>query len=436
MRLSLFASYLLLNQEQNICIQENILPFPALDVKLLESIRPVTYFSDEIEGMLDCYRYSMLGSGFIINYADTLLFLTARHVLGRKSMHHDYDVFIRKQENMFLISEIGKGFDLKDADARIHLKAVYTPPINLDFDRDDPFGLFSMEANDVTVAVLDENYQNEHIKWNLMMGSLQKSDIAYAVEGDLLYVVGFPSEMNYLEYNEENNSANMYLKRCHLIGHCSKNINAVQAEMLIDINTCNNVNLNGISGAPVFKYEEESNCYKLAGMVISADSIGGSKIRFLTTNYLSIHLMMTDMRFPFSNTDNFLPEVQKNRIRDITKIFGEDKVDLIDGIVKISYSENDIITFNANHDLCFYVLYLLGDTELCNSKNMYFMQNIFSRTNDWMELYKELLDKRDLLTQEHIDIMNIMFHDIEEYDRFKLDTNKIIQKLGFQVLNN
>lgn len=432
MKLSLFAShYILKLQEQNTCLVDNILPFPALDTKLLESIRPVTYLSDEIEGMLDCYRYSMLGSGFIINYADTLLFLTARHVLGRNSMHNDYDIFIRKQENMFLIREIGKAFDLKDIDARIHLKAVYTPPLNLDFDRDDAFGLFSMEANDVTVAVLDENYQNEHIKWNLMMGTKQESDIGYAVEGDLLYVVGFPSEMNYLEYNEENNSANMYLQRCHLIGHCSKNINAVQAEMTIDINTCKNVNLNGISGAPVFKYEEESKSYKLAGMVISADSIGGSKIRFLTTNYLSIHLMMTDMRFPFAYTDIFLPEMQEKHIEEITKIFGKDKIKLSDGIVNISYSENDIISFNANHDLCFYVLYLLGDTELCSSKNMYFMQNIFSRTNDWMELYKRLSAKRDLLSQAHIEVMNTIFHDIEEYDNFKLEANKIIQKLGF-----
>ncbi|MGA9047172.1 hypothetical protein [Sulfuricurvum sp.] len=260
--------------------------------------------------------------------------------------------------------------------------------------------------------------------------SLEKSDIAYAIEGDLLYVVGFPSAMNYLEYNEENNSANMYLKRCHLIGHCSKNINAVQAEMTIDINTCNNVNLNGISGAPVFKYEEESSCYKLAGMVISADSIGGTKIRFLTTNYLSIHLIMTDMRFPFSYTDNFLPKMQEKHIEEISEIFGKDKVVLSNGIVNISYSNDDIINFNANHDLCFYVLYLLGDTELCSSKNMYFMQNIFSRTIDWMELYKGLLAKRDLFSQEHIHLMDKMFHDIEEYHDFKLEAKNIIQKLG------
>ncbi|MGA9047173.1 MAG: hypothetical protein WB308_11005 [Sulfuricurvum sp.] len=171
--MSLFASHYLLNlQEQNTCVVENVLPFPVLDPKLLESIRPVTYFSDDIEGMLGCYRYSMLGSGFIINYADTLLFMTARHVLGRNSMHKDYDIFIRKQENMFLIREIGKGLDLKDADARIHLKAVYTPPINLDFDRDDSFGLLSMEANDVTVAVLDDNYKKEHIRWNIFRQGL------------------------------------------------------------------------------------------------------------------------------------------------------------------------------------------------------------------------------------------------------------------------
>ena len=91
-------------QNSNILLNESIEEnhIPKLDTYLLESVRPATYYGNKMEHVNDCYRYFIHGSGFIINFFDTSLFLTARHNIHKDSMHENYAEFENKARNVLI----------------------------------------------------------------------------------------------------------------------------------------------------------------------------------------------------------------------------------------------------------------------------------------------------------------------------------------------
>lgn len=396
---------------------------------MLNSVRPVTYYNvEDIPYFLECYKYSMRGSGFIIEYGNEKLFLTARHNLSNESTHVAYQEFNNKVESMFLIKNIGKSTDLKNDNERLHFRTILTSPIKIETNN------VTKESQDIIIGIID--YPSENISNYIKLNSLlcaNYNDLTLEIN-DLLYVVGFPQETNYLTYNEEDNTSSMTLNRLHLIGYCSRMIDIAEFEMIITNNPAPKINLNGISGAPVFKYNEKNNKYSLAGMVISANSKEGTLIRFLSVFHLAKHLMITDLRFPLSSTE--IPELKQisdNLTKELVNKMGEENIKSENGYITITVDNGERYSFHHSNMKSFFIIHLLESTRLLSQKNIYIMQNIFSKMESWETLYQFLIKekKQSRFTENYIKRMDAYIHEIDNYTDITngLSSEKLIEIL-------
>lgn len=365
--------------------------FPMLEEYLLKSARPVTYYNvEDIAYLPECYKYNMRGSGFIVEYGNEKLFLTARHNLSNESTHVAYEEFNNKVESMFLIKNIGKLSDLKNDNERLHFRTILTSPVKIETKN------LTKESQDIVIGVIDykSDEVNNYIKLDPLL-SQNNNDLTLEIN-DLLYVVGFPQETNYLTYNEEENTSSITLNRLHLIGYCSRMIDISEFEMIVTNNPSPKINLNGISGAPVFKYNKKNDKYSLAGMVISANSKEGTLIRFLSVFHLATHLMLTDIRFPLSSTE--IPELKQisdNLTKELVNKMGEENVKSENGYITVTVDNGKYYSFHHSNMNSFFIIHLLESTGLLSQKNIYIIQNIFSKMESWETLYQFLIKEKE-----------------------------------------
>lgn len=405
--------------------------------RIVDSCRPVTIINHAYY-LEDCDRYSIGGSGFIIKYVDDYLFLTARHVLyGKYDTHSFYED--RNQFEHFVIRNLREMKDLGNNEERIEVISTYVPPVNLELsntlENDKSVftqSLFSMEAQDIAICVLGASYDGDAIEWNHQPGVLKdKDDLGRLSIQDELIVVGYPKKLNRVTPNEKENNSNMEIDSCHIKGYCSEILEGHVEAIMTVTNHCNGmIYLDGISGSPVFNISQQTGEYKFVGMVLQADTTRGKVIRFIMVNHLSIHLMMTDIKFPFSMLKNKnFQEMTQKKVDSLIGTLGAENVKIEGDILEVTTYANDKFTFNRVHEIYYTIIYLLHGTSLFSSKNIYLLGNVYSRIKKWEEFHEMLINEKNKLTQEHIETINTAFLDMDSYNDAALSVEILQQKL-------
>ena len=399
---------------------------------IFESVRPVVYYNHN-EYMEDCFRYSLDGSGFIIKHANAYLFLTARHVLhGKSSIHktlefsHDIDIIIPR----YLFGN----FDLKDETSRLNLNYVYSMPIPHElcnsFEKNDEANsefnnmFFSKESRDISIITLNEDFLKNSIQWQHQAGSSDLKDLGYLSSGDTLVSIGFPKKFNHIIPNEEQQNSSMQIERCVLFGKCI-GTDAVEGVMRIDFSCKNLKNIDGMSGSPVFKLDDEKKL-KFVGMVISADTKSGKCLRFLNVNWLNIYLMQTDLAFPYSSQGlETLEQIANNYLKDLEHLVGEDNVLRKDDNVILTLPSGEFYSFHKTHSIYYMVVKLLFNTNAYKSEYIYKLTNILNFTNKLEDGYAILKQNKNKINVDLIDNLDQMLHDIDYFENGSFKLNEI-----------
>jgi len=391
--------------------------------RLFESIRPVVYYNHN-EYMEDCLRYSLDGSGFIIKHGKSYLFLTARHVLhGKSSIHKtleysdDIDVIIPK----YLFG----AFDLKDETSRLNLNYIYSMPINHElsnsFEKKDVDNaefnnmFFSKESRDISIITLNENYLENSIQWQHHAGGADSKDLGCLSSNDTLVSIGFPKKFNGINPNEEQQNSSMKIERCVLFGRCIK-MDGVEGVMKIDFSCKNLKNIDGMSGSPVFKLNDEKKL-KFVGMVISADTKNGKCLRFLNVNWINIYLMQTDLAFPYSSEGiEAFEQLANNYIQNLKILVGSENVVRKNDNIILSLPNGEFYSFHKTHSIYYMVITLLFNTDAYKSEYIYKLTNILNFTNKWEEGYAILKQNKNKINIKLIENLDKMLHNIDYFE--------------------
>lgn len=192
-------------------------------------------FHNEYEG----YEYTIGGSSFLVKVDDLIFAVTAKHVLNNNE-YSPNDVLIRYNEESRHFLPFDGIFGVNTAD-------------NEDTDHKDI--VFLQVAKSHFQSTIDTGFVIE----------LPKKRFLPKLKCDRLLITGFPKEISEIDYDTKN----IKTVRQPIMGTSPspteyKGLHTFQYEL----NNANGLNLNGLSGSPVFCINTTDSSYRIEGMLI------------------------------------------------------------------------------------------------------------------------------------------------------------------------
>ena len=402
--------------------------FEEWQTKSKNSIRPITFY--RYHDKESCYNYWLGGTGFFLKYGEIDIFITVRHVFEKSETISIFNDNKEKIESFFLIKELDRIQDFKDSYTRVPIKAIYMHSVPFNDSNTDITGLASYDTNDIAIIELYKNQKNTIFRLPTRLAIKnyiddENNDTEEANIGDKLIVRGHPSETNYYDYIDENNSANLYLKQMHLEGIYTGRSNGIGT---IEISEdCGLSEYRGFSGSPVFKVNSDESIFKLAGILIRG-SKKSKKVFFITMTYLYMYLIKTDISAMFLGLSSSDEKVKSiiNTLED----FGITNIKTVGDSLIIQLFNGNHISIKPIHEYVIHALYIiLKYPDIANEENIYLIQELIVLTHSDKNILKILYSKA--ITMELLEeIKNILLdyevrNNIEKY----LEDNTLCNRL-------